>query len=122
MTQLTTTTQRQKDLLVLLRFMQLYCRLKHANPAEVKAVVEIPQQLQGCLSKGIFLCPDCTELAAYAMERLCSCPLKPKPSCKHCHIHCYGKEQRAKIREIMAFSGKRMLLRGRIDYLWHYFS
>ncbi len=120
MTQL--TPQLHKDLLVLLRFMQLYCRLKHADSAEVKGAVEIPLELQGRMSKGLFLCPDCAALAAYALERLSSCPLKPKPSCKHCHIHCYGKAERAKIREIMAFSGRRMLMRGRLDYLWHYFS
>jgi len=119
MTQL--APQLHKDLLVLLRFTQLYCQLKHANPAEVKSAVEIPLELQGRMGRGLSLCTDCAALAAYAMERLSNCPLKPKPSCKHCHIHCYGKAQRAKIRQVMAFSGRRMLLRGRLDYLWHYF-
>jgi hypothetical protein len=54
------------------------------------------------------------------MEKRRRCPLDPKPSCKNCHIHCYSKEYRAQIREIMAFSGRRLILRGRLDYLWHY--
>jgi hypothetical protein len=68
-----------------------------------------------------FLCSECAEVARHAMEKRRNCPLEPKPSCKKCPVHCYGRDCRAKIREIMAFSGRRMILRGRVDYLRHYF-
>jgi hypothetical protein len=55
------------------------------------------------------------------MKKRALCPLDPKPACKDCHIHCYTKEYRQQIRTIMAYSGKRMILRGRLDYLWHYY-
>ena len=57
----------------------------------------------------------------HGVKKRLACPLDPKPTCKSCHIHCYTPEQRQKIREIMAYSGRRMIMRGRLDYLWHYF-
>ncbi|HEY5512085.1 MAG TPA: nitrous oxide-stimulated promoter family protein [Geomonas sp.] len=94
--------KQEQDLGVLGTFVGTYCRGKHAT------------------HKGR-LCPDCAELLAYAELKRRSCPLDPKPSCKHCHIHCYTKERRALIRDVMAYSGRRLLLRGRLDLLWHYF-
>jgi len=39
--------------------------------------------------------------------------------CKHCPEHCYAPRYRAQIREVMRYSGPRLVLRGRLDYLWH---
>lgn len=94
--------RQEKDIKVLATFISTYCRGKHRS------------------AKGE-LCSDCSELLSYAEMKRRKCPLDPKPSCKHCPIHCYGKGQRAKIREVMAYSGRRLLLRGRLDLLWHYF-
>jgi hypothetical protein len=69
----------------------------------------------------VTLCADCRALVEYALLKRRRCPLDPKPSCKHCHIHCYSKEHREQMKHIMAFSGRKMILRGRLDYLWHYF-
>ncbi|WP_460594564.1 nitrous oxide-stimulated promoter family protein [Geomonas sp. Red276] len=90
------------DIKVLDAFIGVYCRGRHGS------------------RKGE-LCPSCAELLAYARTKRSRCPLDPKPDCKHCPIHCYGKNQRAAIREVMAYSGRRLLLRGRLDLLWHYF-
>lgn len=111
------TGKQIKDLKVLISFVRVYCWAKHDN--QVKA--EIPPELASSFRKGIELCPECAGLVAHAAEKRRKCPLDPKPSCKHCHIHCYSKDYRARIREIMAFSGRRMIMRGRLDYLWHYF-
>ncbi len=109
------TTEQIKDLQVLARFIELFCRARHDR----KTGVAIPEILsQG---KGGTLCPDCAELLQHGMKKRSLCPLDPKPACKNCHIHCYTPQYREKIREIMAWSGKRMILRGRLDYLWHYF-
>lgn len=94
--------QQEKDIRVLASFIGVYCRGKHRSP------------------KGE-LCPECRGLMEYARMKREKCPLDPKPACKHCPIHCYGKAQRAAIREVMAYSGRRLLLRGRLDLLWHYF-
>jgi hypothetical protein len=107
------TSGQKKDLKVIISFVRVYCRAKH----DAQAGVAI-EDLDG---KETRLCRDCAALVAYALEKRRKCPLDPKPSCKHCHIHCYSKDYRAKIKEIMAFSGRRMIMRGRLDYLWHYF-
>ncbi|SNB47839.1 nitrous oxide-stimulated promoter family protein [Geobacter sp. DSM 9736] len=113
------TDQQINDQKVLFDFIRVYCRAKHASVEA--AEVEIPEKMRRFYRKGLSLCPDCAALAAYALEKRRKCPLDPKPSCKHCRIHCYSREYRSRIREIMAFSGRRMILRGRLDYLWHYF-
>ena len=111
------TSAQKKDLKVLLSFVRVYCTVKHDSQTEAA----LPPDLADMFGKGLLLCPDCRGLVEYALEKRRKCPLDPKPSCKHCHIHCYSKEHRARIREIMAFSGRRMIMRGRLDYLWHYF-
>ncbi len=90
------------DVKVLETFIGVYCRGKHRS------------------RKGE-LCHDCAELLGYARARRLRCPLDPKPACKHCPTHCYAKKQLAAIREVMAYSGARLLLRGRLDLIWHYF-
>jgi uncharacterized paraquat-inducible protein A len=100
-------------------FVQIYCHEKHAP--EHKRELLLPEELACRFRKPVTLCHECAELVHHGIQKRQRCPLDPKPSCKKCHIHCYSKGYRAKIREIMAFSGKRQILRGRIDYLWHYF-
>lgn len=111
------TDRQKKDLKVLTSFVATFCRAKHGERHDFT----LPAELAGMFPRQLLLCHDCASLLTYAFEKRRRCPLDPKPSCKHCHIHCYSKEHRARVREIMAFSGRRMILRGRFDYLWHYF-
>lgn len=56
------------------------------------------------------LCPDCAELLAYAQTRIEHCPhFESKTFCSACPMHCYKPEMREKIREVMRWSGPRML-------------
>jgi len=56
------------------------------------------------------LCDECSELFRYAMERLNRCVYREKkPTCAKCSIHCYRKDKRERIREIMRYSGPRLL-------------
>jgi hypothetical protein len=89
----------------LARFTQVYCREKHrAAPRD-----------------GGALCGKCRELLSYACARLEKCPFDPKPKCKDCKAHCYHKEQRERVRDIMRFSGMHFVKRGRLDWLIRYF-
>ena len=36
---------------------------------------------------------------------------KVKPTCRHCAIHCYDMDHRARIREVMRYAGPRMIFR-----------
>ena len=55
------------------------------------------------------LCSECAETIAYSIERTKRCPNEHKGNCEDCSIHCYQPEVRARIREIMAYAGPRML-------------
>jgi hypothetical protein len=111
----TLTRQQKKDVSVICRFIEVYCSGKHDSAK--RSAFRLPEILGS-----IDLCNDCAEFAAYAIGRRLKCPLEGnKPACKHCHIHCYAPNQRRRIQEIMAYSGKKLLMRGRIDYLWHYY-
>ena len=83
------------------RFVRVYC-LEHHGQGET-------------------LCDECSDLFAYATERLEACPYDPKPKCKDCHTHCYRKSYREKIRTVMRFSGTHFVKRGRLDWAVRYF-
>ena len=58
------------------------------------------------------LCPSCAALNGYASERLDRCVYGPeKPTCVNCPIHCYKREKREAVREVMRYAGPRMLTR-----------
>jgi len=62
--------------------------------------------------KNINDCQECTSLLNYALKRIENCPLKDnKPPCSSCHIHCYKKYMREKIRKVMRYAGPRMMVK-----------
>ena len=82
-----TKREREKETVSLM--IRLYCRKKHG---------------------GKELCPACAELDAYARLRSDKCPfMETKTFCSNCKVHCYKKDMREKIREVMRFSGPRMI-------------
>ena len=113
------TRKQASDLKVLAKFIQVYCHAKHEPGSRLPA--PLPPELASGRCGTFDLCPECAGILAHGIMKRRKCPLDPKPTCKGCHIHCYSKEYRARIREIMAFSGRRLIMRGRLDYLWHYF-
>ena len=69
------------------------------------------------------LCPECNELFLYASERIARCPYgSDKPTCQKCPIHCYKRDRREQIREVMRFAGPKMALRHPLLALWHLIS
>ena len=75
------------------------------------------------LQLGEELCETCKELKGYAMQRLERCPFgEEKPTCGKCPIHCYKKDMRQKIKEVMRYAGPRMLLRHPLDTLRHFYQ
>ena len=62
------------------------------------------------------LCEACVELRDYSAERLERCPYgEKKPTCSKCPIHCFKKDRRLEIKEVMRFSGRRMIWKHPID-------
>lgn len=75
-----------------------------------------------CLKKegNSVMCSMCLELQRYAHDRLSHCPLGDrKSSCKNCKIHCYNSVMREKMKEVMRFSGPRMIFYAPLDTIWH---
>jgi hypothetical protein len=109
------TASQKKDISLLGKFVEVYCAGKHGK-AE-RRPVEMPAH-----SGKFCLCPECAEFLEYAIAKRLRCPLEAeKPTCKHCRIHCYDKLHREKVREIMPYAGRKLMMMGRVDYLWHYF-
>ncbi len=94
-------TGHQKQERIVRRFIELYCRKNHRSGGQ--------------------LCPECSDLLAYARERLARCPFDPKPKCKACKVHCYQPPYRQRIADVMRFSGIHFVKRGRLDWLLRYF-
>ena len=83
--------KRRREEALLSEMISLYCRKRHGSRGE--------------------LCGECRELAAYAYERIEKCPFtQTKTFCSACPVHCYRRQMREKIKEVMRFSGPRMLL------------
>ena len=56
------------------------------------------------------LCTECSDLLKYSEEKLKNCRYgENKPLCRNCQTHCYSKNFREKIREVMSFAGPKMI-------------
>jgi hypothetical protein len=109
------TRHQKKDIRLIGKFVEVYCAGNHLG-AE-RSPVALPADMGECK-----LCPECASFLQYAVTKRMKCPLEAeKPSCKHCRIHCYDRPHREKVREIMPYAGRRLMMRGRLDYVWHYF-
>lgn len=54
---------------------------------------------------------NCSELLKYASLRIDKCPfMEEKTFCSSCKVHCYQKDYREQMKQVMRFSGPRMLL------------
>jgi len=68
------------------------------------------------------LCESCQLLLNYAQERVDKCIFgQRKPVCAKCNIHCYKSKMKNSIREVMRYSGPRMLYKSPLLTLRYYF-
>ena len=82
--------KRQHEKKIVALMIRLYCKKKHGTKKE--------------------LCADCQALCDYAMLRSDKCPfMETKTFCSNCKVHCYKADMREKVREVMRFSGPRMI-------------
>ena len=66
------------------------------------------------------LCGECSQLLEYAHKRLSVCQFREKkPVCGKCKVHCYEPAMRERIRQVMRFSGPRMIFRHPLLALFH---
>ena len=86
----TAESKREKEKRIVGEMIKLYCKKQHKTKNA--------------------LCPECQTLKEYAELRSDKCPfMENKTFCSNCKVHCYKKEMREKIRQVMRFSGPRMI-------------
>ena len=70
------------------------------------------------------LCDECQELLDYAQLRSSKCPfMENKTFCSNCKVHCYKPDMRNKIKEVMRYSGPRMMFHHPVMAIKHlYYS
>ncbi|MEO3111411.1 nitrous oxide-stimulated promoter family protein, partial [Turicibacter sanguinis] len=44
-----------------------------------------------------------------------------KTACRKCPIHCYKKDMKMKVKEVMRFSGPRLLIYRPVEFIKHWF-
>lgn len=94
----TTRAQREKNTVEVM--IKLYCKDNHKPTEE--------------------LCPECLELLNYSQKRAENCMFgEDKPVCGNCTVHCYKKEMREKIRNVMRYAGPRMILHHPVMAMQH---
>lgn len=92
-------TRIEREKRVIAKMVMIYCRHKEGNAT---------------------LCDECSELLEYAKLRLSLCPHgNAKPTCRKCTIHCYKPEKREKMRQIMRYSGPRMVFFSPLTAITH---
>ncbi len=69
------------------------------------------------------LCGECRELLEYSWARLDRCKFgEDKTKCHKCPVHCYRKDMRESIREVMRYSGPRMILHHPVEAIMFLFG
>jgi hypothetical protein len=113
--------QIKKDSEILAEFVHIYCSDRHPGAARARAMAggAVGRILE---SVSFTYCEECSRLVLHAVSKRVLCPHDPKPACKKCPAHCYGPGYREKIREVMRYSGMRLIRKGRLRLLKKYFS
>lgn len=83
-------SKREREKITVAYMIALYCKKNHKSKYG--------------------LCKECRELTDYAMLRSDKCPfMETKTFCSNCKVHCYKPKMREQIRQVMRFSGPRMI-------------
>lgn len=81
--------KREKEKRIVSLMIEIYCKKNHGEKE---------------------LCPECKELKEYAMMRTDKCPfMESKTFCSNCKVHCYKPDMQQRIRQVMRFSGPRIM-------------
>lgn len=101
--------KRERDKRTVSQMIALYCAGNHAAGER--------QQMALC---GEPVCTACAELDAYAAVRTDRCPYTAtKTYCDRCPVHCYSKDHLERIRQVMRYSGPRMLFHHPVSAVRH---
>ncbi len=89
--------KREKE--ILKKMITVFCQSRHKNDQ---------------------MCSECRQLLSYAHLKLDKCPFKEnKTACSKCKVHCYEPQMRQKIKEVMRYSGPRMIYKHPVAAIKH---
>ena len=91
--------KRQQEKQLIGEMITLYCRHHHHQDT---------------------LCDTCRDLLEYASIRSDHCPrMQQKTFCSRCPVHCYSPAMRSQIRQVMRYSGPRLIFTHPVLVLRH---
>lgn len=94
--------KRDREKKVITEMVKLYCRKNHKNGE---------------------LCDECNEVLNYSLKRIDNCKfMETKTFCSNCKSPCYSLKMKEKIKQIMKFSGPRMLFYHPLLVIYHIIS
>jgi hypothetical protein len=89
-----------KEKRIIKTMINIYCKKTHNSKGE--------------------LCSECSELLEYAHKRLDFCKFgDEKKFCSNCPIHCYKKDMKVKVKDVMRFSGPRLIFHEPLEVIKH---
>ena len=101
--------RREREEKTISQMIALYCAANHESKLRTETAV--------C---GQRVCPECAALDEYAALRTRRCrKMGTKTSCDACENHCYKPEMRERIRQVMRYSGPRMLFKHPVAAIRH---
>lgn len=101
--------RRDREEKTISQMVALYCAGNHEPASRTETAV--------C---GEAVCPECAQLDEYAALRTRRCrKMHEKTSCDACENHCYKPEMRERIRQVMRYSGPRMMTKHPIAAIRH---
>lgn len=94
--------KRDREKRVITEMVKLYCRKNHKERE---------------------LCDECREVLNYSLKRIDHCRfMETKTFCSNCKSPCYSPKMKEKIKQIMKFSGPRMLFYHPLLVIYHIIS
>lgn len=97
---MTVSEKREKEKELIALMISIYCKGKHKTKDG--------------------LCNECESLLTYATNRIEKCPhMETKTFCSECTTHCYAKDKRELVKEVMRYAGPRMIFHQPVTAIWH---
>ncbi|MFT4452031.1 nitrous oxide-stimulated promoter family protein [Parvimonas sp. G1425] len=94
--------KRDREKKVITEMVKLYCKKNHKNDK---------------------LCDECRDVLNYSLNRIDNCKyMDTKTFCSNCKKPCYSPKMKEKIKQIMKFSGPRMLFHHPLLVIYHIIS
>lgn len=113
-------TKIEKEKKTVALMIELYCRKNHESSSPTIGTDNSNPNAN--IHNSHPLCTECEALLSYAEARLDHCRFgEQKKTCRYCPVHCYKPDMRERMRQVMRFSGPRMIFYSPLVAIRHLF-